>query len=490
MAAKTFRELTANTAPASDRIIATQAPSGSAEPEKTTLAQLGGSLPFNLGVTGSVERSLAAKVGEIVSVEDFGAVGDGVADDTEAFQAAVNYLASRPQGGNLEVPFAHYRVSNLVLKDGVYMRGIAANGISGGGPNIEMPRLQINGEGVVIDTPDTLTRSIGIHGLMFSGLGSSSNMGGVRFRNVNKGVISSCFFDQFSEHAILQDAGIVCVFDRNFAQNCLRNRTRAGITGVFDIGGTDHEITGGEASASVTGSVTDSNLYCAALVLRATNCFVQMGQYEISDVGAYITGAYNKILGTRVDLNMGHGIVVSGSGNVLIGVHSHNNGQAETNTYDGFQINGVQCVGSSLLAVSSTTNRHRYGINSTFAGDNNKSTFDNCVSFGATTRQINIPVSGIGITTPVGPTKQFTDLDQTPSVSMYGSFKASYTSATTITNFDDGFNGQRIIVVATNGNLTFANNSTIVTGTGGDLLATTGAFYTFVLDGTVWRRVI
>ena len=76
MASKTFRELTANTAPASDRIIATQAPSGSAEPQKTTMAQLGGSLPFNLNVTGSVERSLAAKVGEVVSVRDFGIVGD------------------------------------------------------------------------------------------------------------------------------------------------------------------------------------------------------------------------------------------------------------------------------------------------------------------------------------------------------------------------------------------------------------------------------
>ena len=44
--------------------------------------------------TGAVSRTTQDKMREFVSVKDFGAVGDGVADDTAAIQAAVNYCAA------------------------------------------------------------------------------------------------------------------------------------------------------------------------------------------------------------------------------------------------------------------------------------------------------------------------------------------------------------------------------------------------------------
>lgn len=49
--------------------------------------------------TGSVARTQHDKNAEIVNVRDFGAVGDGVTDDSAAFRAAINYLISVDVGG-------------------------------------------------------------------------------------------------------------------------------------------------------------------------------------------------------------------------------------------------------------------------------------------------------------------------------------------------------------------------------------------------------
>jgi len=62
---------------------------------------------------GAVARSRTSKLGEWVSVKDFGAVGNGVADDTAAIQAAINYVASLG-GGVVYFPSGTYLVSAAV----------------------------------------------------------------------------------------------------------------------------------------------------------------------------------------------------------------------------------------------------------------------------------------------------------------------------------------------------------------------------------------
>lgn len=71
---------------------------------------------------GSISRSVASKLQESVSVKDFGAVGDGVADDTAAIQAAIAYAKSLTVYNNGEntAPRGGFRI---YFPKGLYLIG-------------------------------------------------------------------------------------------------------------------------------------------------------------------------------------------------------------------------------------------------------------------------------------------------------------------------------------------------------------------------------
>jgi hypothetical protein len=77
----------------------------------------------------SIARQNVNKLRDIVSVRDFGAVGDGVADDTAAIQAAANYAAT--SGASLVGPPGIYKVTatlTLVCDGDMSSMTISANG--------------------------------------------------------------------------------------------------------------------------------------------------------------------------------------------------------------------------------------------------------------------------------------------------------------------------------------------------------------------------
>ena len=64
--------------------------------------------------TGAVKRSVADRLCDFLTVKDFGAKGDGIQDDTQAFQAAVD---ATPWGGTLIVPTPNsmYKISSAII---------------------------------------------------------------------------------------------------------------------------------------------------------------------------------------------------------------------------------------------------------------------------------------------------------------------------------------------------------------------------------------
>lgn len=74
--------------------------------------------------TGAVSTTVQAKLRETVSVKDFGAVGDGVADDTAAIQAAVSACQTASQT-SLFFPTGIYRIQSTIPLGAGGTRGIA-----------------------------------------------------------------------------------------------------------------------------------------------------------------------------------------------------------------------------------------------------------------------------------------------------------------------------------------------------------------------------
>jgi hypothetical protein len=65
-----------------------------------------------------VARSAQDKLRDTVSVKDFGAVGDGVTDDTAAIQAAIDYVATigpSSVGGVVYIPEGQYRITSTII---------------------------------------------------------------------------------------------------------------------------------------------------------------------------------------------------------------------------------------------------------------------------------------------------------------------------------------------------------------------------------------
>jgi hypothetical protein len=72
--------------------------------------------------TGSVPTNVEAKLAQTVSVQDFGAVGNGVADDTLAIQAAIDYVNSIG-GGTVYLTGEHFVTDSIVMKANVRLSG-------------------------------------------------------------------------------------------------------------------------------------------------------------------------------------------------------------------------------------------------------------------------------------------------------------------------------------------------------------------------------
>ena len=107
--------------------------------------------------TGGVITNVEAKLAQYISVKDFGAVGDGVTDDTAAINTAVTY-ANSVGGGVVTFPSGTYMVNasgtttGIQLKTGVYLNltGAKLKALSFNSPDYRLVWIQEQGNCGVI----------------------------------------------------------------------------------------------------------------------------------------------------------------------------------------------------------------------------------------------------------------------------------------------------------------------------------------------------
>lgn len=323
---------------------------------------------FTQAGAGAVARTVEAKLQDVVSVKDFGAVGDGTTDDTAAIQAAIDAVSAT--GGAVYVPSGAYLVSGL---------SITAVSAAGGGLNTSRFRLFGDGHNSILkgssaspvltvgDSAGSRVHDVELDGLQFHGAATAAN--GVKLSNASRVAIKNCRVyaatgagvlltdDSYGphdiNHCLIRDNGSHGIHvDDGTANN---GNALSVVQSVVNInGGSGIRIDSGSAimiAGNDIESNADSGIVLCAAGTRAVSGAQIAGNYFEGHAAGTWKAAIVTLSGARGVVISSNQIKVSDNSGQLYGIYA---ARSYAHTIHGNSIVGVSVTGTGVHFTDET----------------------------------------------------------------------------------------------------------------------------------------
>jgi hypothetical protein len=252
---------------------------------------------------GSVPYSVCEKLEQTVSVKDFGAVGDGVTDDTVAIQAAINAVGST-NGGVIYFPTGVYLVSQgTIPNQSLYLQNNVT--IIGAGVGATLIKLAPNANSHVITGQNV--NNIGIYNLAIDGDRANQilTVHGIQLLNVSGAIIQNVEVRKVVRYGIGLQQGTfrrikidsVYIHDTGYEGIDIKNRNNNNedifISNVTVRNWANITTVDSQAGIDIRGKVQLNNIECVAPASNnSTGVRFQIG--ETTDANGL--GGHNSVL--------------------------------------------------------------------------------------------------------------------------------------------------------------------------------------------------